>query len=419
MAARQAHARHARRRPVRRGRRIVAIILAAFAAVIIAGVAVVGFTAWSLSSELKDRSVALQDQPTEAPELSAYQGAFDVVIVGTDECEDALRSTLGARCTGADAEGIRNDVNLLVHVSAAPRRVTVVSFPRDLQVPIPACTAADGSPTSPSTSRSINVAFEVGGLSCVVDTISDLSGQSVPFAAKVSFDNVVNITDAIGGVEVCIGNNGIRDRETGIDWGPGPRTVKGLDALQFLRTRKGVGDGSDLARIGNQQQYLSRLLAKIRSDEVLSSPGTLLSLAGSVARNVQPSESLADPVRMAQLALTLKDVPQSDVAFVQFPVLDDPTNPNHVIPDAAASAALWDALARNAPLELTGRAGSNGGVVDVPSDAGAPADPGAPASPGAPSAGASGTPADEAAVLPGNINGTTADQQTCSAGRGR
>jgi LCP family protein required for cell wall assembly len=415
MGSRSIHARHARHRPARTGRRVLAISLAAVAVVVLAFVGVAGFTAWSLTAELKDGSVALADEPTQPPALGAYEGAFDVLITGTDECEDELRASLGARCTGADAEGVRNDVNLLVHVSAEPRRVTVVSFPRDLQLPVPACTAEDGSTTAESRKQPINSTFATGGLACVADTVSDLSGQSIPFAAKVSFGNVVNITDALGGVEVCIGNNGMRDRETGIDWEPGPRVIRGMEALQFLRTRHGVGDGSDLARIGNQQQYLSRLLNKVRSDDVLTNPTTLLSLASTAARNVQPSESLADPIRMAQLALALKDVPQSDIAFVQYPVLDDPDDPNRVVPDTSAAAVLWDALARNVPVDLTGDAGSNGGVLDVPGT------PEAPTAPATPDGSATGTPppVDETVALPDNINGITADQETCSAGRGR
>ncbi|MFX7507394.1 LCP family protein, partial [Acinetobacter baumannii] len=77
------------------------------------------------------------------------------------------------------------DVNMLLHVSTNPRRVTVVSFPRDLQIPIPACTGTDGSEFGGASKAPINSAYEDGGLSCVADTVSQLSGQSIPFAAKV------------------------------------------------------------------------------------------------------------------------------------------------------------------------------------------------------------------------------------------
>lgn len=414
----QPPAQHARRTPVsgwRRGAKALAIVLTV---AVVAAVAVGGFYAWSLSQRLQEAAVPLQDAPAQPPALSAYDEAFSVLVVGTDECDDQVKEALGARCSDPENDGARNDVNMLVHVSTDPRRVTVVSFPRDLQIPIPECTAPDGTLFEGAFKAPINSSYEDGGLTCVADTVSELSGQSIPFAAKLSFGNVVNITDAIGGVEVCIGGDGIVDPDAGIDWEPGPRVVTGYDALAFLRTRKGIGDGSDLARIGNQQQYLSRLVNKLRSDEVLSNPGTLIALANTAVNNITPSESLADPIRIAQLAYTLKDVPFEDITFVQFPVVDDPDDPNRVIPDEAAAAVLWDALARNAPLALTGEAGTNGGVI---------ADPSAPAPTEAAPAPAETTPAPDATgadaapevvELPSNVSGSKANQATCSAGNG-
>ncbi|MFM2719623.1 LCP family protein [Microbacterium mcarthurae (nom. nud.)] len=412
----QPPAQHARRTPLSGWRRGAKALAIALTVAIVAAVAVGGFYAWSLSQRLQEAAVPLADAPEQPPALSEYAEPFTVLVVGTDECDDQVREAFGARCTDPENDGTRNDVNMLVHVSADPRRVTVVSFPRDLELPIPECTAPDGTVFEGSFKAPINSAYAAGGLTCVAETVSQLSGQSIPFAAKVSFGNVVNITDAIGGVEVCIGGDGIDDPDAGIDWEPGPRVVTGYDALAFLRTRKGIGDGSDLARIGNQQQYLSRLVNKLRSDEVLSNPGTLIGLANTAVNNITPSESLADPIRIAQLAYTLKDVPFDDITFVQFPVVDDPDDPNRVVPDEASAAILWDALERNAPLALTGEAGANGGVIADPS-APAPTEP-APAET-TPAPDATDTPAaPEVVELPSNVSGSKADQATCSAGNG-
>lgn len=412
---------HARREPAspwRRGVKAVAIVAAV---VVVAAVAVGGFYAWSLTSRLQEASVPLKDAPVEPPALSEYSEPFAVLVVGTDECDDVVAAAFGPRCSDPENDGARNDVNMLLHVSADPRRVTVVSFPRDLQVAIPECTNKDGSVFGGTDRASMNTSYEDGGLPCVADTVSGLTGQSIPFAAKVSFGNVVNITDAIGGVEVCIGGDGIDDPDAGITWDAGPRVVKGFDALAFLRTRYGVGDGSDLARIGNQQQYVSRLVNKLRSDEVLSNPGTLIGLANTAVNNIEPSESLADPIRIAQLAYTLKDVPFSEFTFVQYPVLPDPYNSNHVVPDEASAQVLFDALNSNAALALTGEANANGGVVADPSaptpapDASAPVK-GTPAPDASASPDPSGTPG--VVELPSNVSGTKADQATCSAGNG-
>ena len=383
--------------------------------VLVSAAAVAGFYAWSLSQTLRDAAVPLPDAPSQGPSLSAYDEPFTVLVTGTDECDDQVREAFGGRCSGPDAEGELNDVNLLVHVTTNPRRVTVVSFPRDLQLGIPECTGDDGVVTPAVDKASLNTAWSKGGLPCVAETISELSGMSVPFAAKVTFGNVVNITDAVGGVEVCIGGDGIDDPDAGIDWPPGPRVVQGYDALAFLRTRKGIQGGSDLARIGNQQQYLSRLLNKLRSDDVLSNPATLISLANTAVNNIVPSESLADPLRIAQLAYTIKDVPLGEIAFVQFPVFDDPANQNHVIPDEEGAAILWDALSRNAPIALTGEVGTSGGVEldpNAPTPEASTPQTAAPEATPAPGE----TAAPEVVELPSNITGSTADQATCSVG---
>ncbi|KEP73962.1 transcriptional regulator, partial [Microbacterium sp. SUBG005] len=171
---------------------------------------------------------------------------------------------------------------------------------------------------------------------------------------------------------------------------------------------------------GNQQQYMSRLVNKLRSDEVLSNPGTLIGLANTAVNNIQPSESLADPLRIAQLAYTLKDVPFSDITFVQYPVVDDPYDSNRVAPDEASAQVLFEALAANAPLTITGEAGR--GVVADPSAP--PRSP--PPRPRRPllrsatdvTASPDASAAPGVVDLPENINGTKADQATCSAGNG-
>jgi LCP family protein required for cell wall assembly len=405
-------ARHGRLDAPSIARRLMTSLAVAVAVVLVAGAGTLAYFAIDLTGRAADNAVAIgdaDDPPLDAPSIGAYADAFDLLIVGTDECEPELAPLLRERCSGADAEGIRNDVNLLVHVSAEPRRVTVVSFPRDLQVPIPECVDAGGATRAASAKASINTAYERGELRCVVETVSELSGFDIAFAAKASFGNVVAITEAIGGVDVCIGNGGIRDRHTGIDWPAGPRTVRGFDALQFLRTRHGLQGESDLSRIGNQQQYLSSLTRKLGGEQVLGDPAALLRLANAAVDNITPSESLADPLRIVQLALAVKDVPREDVTFVQYPVFDDPADRNHVIPDDDAAEVLWEALAANQAIEVTGDAGQ-GVIAQTP----APAEPVAPPATAEP--GASPSAPQSAVELPSNISGSTADVVTCSAG---
>jgi LCP family protein required for cell wall assembly len=418
-------------RTARRGRRTVArhgelssphplaslfkILGIVVAVVLVSGFGVAAYALTDLTSSFSDDAVALEGQEAVPPDIGAIEGGVDLLLVGTDECEEQYAYLFGDRCTGADAAGQLNDVNMLVHISSNPRRVTVVSFPRDLMIPIPSCTREDGSQSSATSKSQINEAWGRGGLSCVAKTIKELSGQNIPFAAKVSFGNVINITDAIGGVDVCIGNGGIRDRYTGIDWPAGPRTIQGVEALQFLRTRHGLENGSDLARISNQQQYMSSLARKLVSDEVLSDPAALYRLATTAVDNITPSETLANPTTLVQIALAVKDVPFEEINFVQYPVNADPADPDRVVPNKSAADQLWAALAANEPIQVTADPNRSGGVITVdpqPTEGAQPSEPAAPE----PGATETPTPTQTAVPLPDSIPGQSAAQQTCSAG---
>jgi len=282
-------------------------------------------------------------------------------------------------------------------------------------VPIPSCTREDGSTSSSTSKTQINEAWGYGGLSCVAKTISDLSGQNIPFAAKVSFGNVINITDAIGGVDVCIGNGGIKDKYTAINWPAGPRTIQGVEALQFLRTRHGLENGSDLARISNQQQYMSSLARKLVSSEVLSDPTTLYKLATTAVDNITPSESLTNPMTLMQIALAIKDVPFEDIVFVQYPVLTDPADVNRVVPDRDSADQLWAALAANESIEVTHDQDLTGGVIVADPQPTEPTTEPAPTTDPT----AAPAPSETPVALPDNIPGQNAAQQTCSAGNVR
>ena len=406
-------ARHAPQRTPTAFTSLLRMLGIGLAIVTVSAIAVAGFIAVDLLNRVGEDAVTLEDAPSVAPpSLGEYPGEFAVLLVGTDECGAVSTQKLGERCIGE--EGIRNDVNLLVHVSAAPRKVTVVSLPRDLLLEVPECTREDGTVASAMSSAPINSVFQHAGLSCVAKTATELSGIPIGFAAKLSFDGVMKITDAIGGVPVCIGEGGLRDRETGLDWPAGMRTVSGYEALQFIRVRKGIGDGSDLARISNQQQYMSRLAKQVLSNETLTDVPTVLRLASVIADNVDPSDRLADPVRMAQLALALKDVPFDDFVFLQYPTLDDPAGTGRVVPNTTAAEPMWEAIIAGRSLQITGKVSNHGGAV---AETPAPESPEQPESPpetsgASPSPGA--TAPGDVTVLDEQISGIDLNQETCS-----
>nr|WP_246286116.1 LCP family protein [Microbacterium pseudoresistens] len=391
---------------------LLKIVGIAMAVVLVSGVSVAAYVFNDLSKPFTDNAVDIAGQESVPPDIGAIEGGVNMLLVGSDECEEGYEESFGERCT-EDEGGARNDVNMLLHISDNPRRVTVVTFPRDLMVPRPECTDENGNETSASSKAQINLALDTGGLNCVVQTVSELSGLDIQFAAKVTWQGVIDITNSIGGVPVCIAN-GLSDPYTGLDLPAGVVNLAGWNALQFLRTRHGIGDGSDLGRISNQQVYMSALARKLVSEEVLTNPATLLSLARTALENVTPSKSLTNPVLLVQIALAMKNVPYEDINFLQYPVFTDPDDIDRVVPDYDSADILWAALEANQQLQVTGHSDGavnpDGSPIETPVDTtpgdGETVDPSTPPT----------TPG--VVTLPDGVKGQSAKDETCSNGVG-
>jgi LCP family protein required for cell wall assembly len=410
-------ARHAIRRERHPVMSFLAMAVVALGVVGASAVGLVAFNVWDAANSLTANAVVLGEGEELPPSLGAIEGGVNLLLVGTDSCEGANAALSGA-CQSGDTAGERNDVTMLVHISDEPRRVTVVSFPRDMVVPIPSCPSEDGGSYSAMSAQMLNASYQYGGLACTALTVQELIGDKIDFAAAIRWTGVINMSDAIGGVDVCVAGD-VSDSHTGLSLTAGTHTLEGVKALQFLRMRHGIGDGSDLGRISNQQQFMSSLVRKLQSDSVLANPSVLFNLASTAIDQVQQkqlvlSQSLANPTLMVQIAMAVKDVPYEDIVFVQYPT-EYTADWSRVEPVTDAAEVLFTALRENKPLTLTGEASSGYGV-EVTGEASAPA-PSAtpePTTSATPSTPAEEQPAEERVDLPSTISGTTAAQTTCT-----
>ncbi|WP_194410510.1 LCP family protein [Microbacterium cremeum] len=391
---------------------------------------VAAYSVWNAAETITANAVVLDEEKPLPPSLGAIEGGVNILMVGSDSCE-GQDVALFPRCANDDSPGERSDVTMLVHISDEPRRVTVVSFPRDMLVPIPSCPKEDGSGNySAMSSQMINASYMYGGLACTVLTVEELTGEKIHFAAAIRWTGVINMSDAIGGVDVCVAGD-ISDRHTGLNLTAGTHTLQGVEALQFLRIRHGIGDGSDLGRISNQQQFMSSMVRKLQSDAVLADPGRLLNLATTAIAQVQQgqlvlSSGLTNPTLMVQIAMAMKDVPYEDIVFVQYPTrYASGGGASRVLPVTDAANALFAALAANQPLTLTGDASQGygvevtGEVAQQPTTTPEEATPAEGAAEGAEGAGAApvdstAPPAEQRVELPSDIAGQTAAQTTCT-----
>lgn len=394
--------------------RVLAVVLAVAVA---STASIAGYAVWNLASSVKPgiHLSHIDGKPqANVANIGAIEGGVNLLLTGTDtrtgqggafSTKDELRGSSGVG---------NNDVTMLIHIAADHNSVTVISFPRDLLVPVPSCPRAAGGSYPAMARAMLNSTLARGDLPCVVLTIEKLLDIEIPFAAKITLDGVIAMSDAVGGVSVCVATP-INDTMVipPVHLPAGEATLVGADALSFLRTRHGLVGGSDLARISNQQLFMSALARKVTSAGVLSNPLELYSLANAAVHNVTMSDTLTNPTTLVEIALALKNVGLENMVFLQFPSVNDPSNPNRVVPQSSAVATLKAALAADQPVKLSGKTG--GGTVLVPS---APTTP--PTSSGSSSATPPpSTPAQDAVVLPPNVTGQTAADQTCAKGQGR
>ncbi len=381
---------------------LLKFFVASIAVLLVSGLTVAAVAVAQLESNI-DSVALVGEEGGPPPALGSYEGGFNVLLVGSDECEYDY-------CPGR--EGVRNDVNILLHVSQDQQNVIAVSLPRDLIVPIPSCPRENGEGNySAMSGRPLNESMSYGGLPCTVLTVSELTGLEIPFAGSITFNGVVQMSNAIGGVTVCT-NGPIVDRLADNINLPkaGTYTLKGWEALGFLRTRKAVGDGSDLGRISNQQVFMSALVRKVQTEGILNDPAALYRIATVATQSMTLSNSLKNANTMIAMAQVLKDVDLSRVQFVQYPTFYGSGDlVNRVVPDHNRAEALFAKIRADEPFMLAEDSVGVGAVKDE----NAPAPTTAPEV--EPTPGATDAPPSTAApeVLEG-IDGQSAGDYTCS-----
>ena len=403
-------ARHGRLRKSSTAGVIARFISAALAVVLVSGSAIAAYAVWDIASSVAPPVALANETPgADAPDIDAIEGGVNLLLVGSD-------SRTGQDAVFGDVDkdsATLNDVTMLMHISEDHTSATVVSFPRDMFVPIPSCPKEGGGTYDSMAAQKINTTLSYGGLACTVLTVEKLTGLSIPFAAEVEFGGVIELSNAVGGVDVCVAEP-IDDWRTETYLEAGTHTLQGMAALQFLRTRHGVGDGSDLGRISNQQVFLSSLVRTLKSSETLTDPSKLFGIAKAAASNMTLSTSLSNLNTMVSIAMALKDIPLDQVVFAQYPTeYGDINGYEGVLPLEAPATQLFEALAADEPLALSGETGP-GSVIDPNApveDAPAP-DADAPV----PDETTTPTPSAPGVVLDESVQGQTAGDYTCSKG---
>mgnify|MGYP000081226455 CR=1 FL=1 len=400
------NAKAARHTPIKaqNGWRLLRGILWRTIAVVAASsIAIGSYAAVSLTGEIKTAGLNLLDSNGQSRVTPAdLKGPINMLLIGSD-------TRLGQGANFGNETSVLADVIILLHVSADRKNAVAMSFPRDTMVPWPECPDPNGgSPYLAQSLGQINATIANGGPGCTLLTVEKLTGLKIPYLAMIDFKGVIEMSNAIGGVEVCVAND-IKDPYTHTNLKAGKHVLLGKQALQFLRTRHGIGDGSDLSRISNQQVYMTSLVRKIKDQGVLSNPAYLYSLASAAARNMKLSSNLTDLNVMVGLAQSLKNVDLKNISFIMLPSRTGLPAPyqGRVAPVYEKANKVFELLRKDKPIVLTGNHTGVGVTVTKPK-------PGSSSSP-SPSSTATSKPLTQSSGLDGVV-GSSGATTTCSNG---
>lgn len=346
-------------------------VLQGSVAVVSAGVLLVSGAGWWTTNHFDEQiqrttvfSPTDDDPSPEArPTVDPRAGdSVNILVVGSDN-RDGLSTAERRRLhVGYKDYGERTDTMMIVHIGKDTSHVTVVGLPRDSLVTIPSYKDKDGVRHSAIRTR-INEAFPRGGGRLMVKTVEQATGVHIDHYVEVNFRAFLGMVDALDGVDVCLAKP-LKDnpKYTKLDLPAGRNTLKGAEALDFVRSRH---IDSDFGRIQRQQQFITAMLQKATGTGVLTNPVKLNEFISSALENTKVDETL-DRDALLDLAGRMQGIKFNAIEFPRIPIEDagytDPTTGiTSLVKWADAGAQrLFEAIRTDTPITASAKAAAKG-----------------------------------------------------------
>ncbi|MFJ9865281.1 LCP family protein [Streptomyces sp. NPDC101165] len=331
---------------------------AATLAVVILGTAGAGYLYYEhLNANIKkaERNLGDSDVPEATPN-AAGQTPLNILMIGSDSRNTAKDLKLGGSKADVGRPPLA-DVQMLLHVSADRSNMSVVSLPRDTMIPIPRCTT-DAKVYDALSLAMANESLGRGGPGCTVATWQKLTGIHVDHFMMVDFSGVVDMADAIGGVPVCVKQNVYSHTSdghgSGLKLAAGTHPVKGEQALQWLRTRYGFEDGTDIGRTHAQHMYMNSMVRQLRANATLGNPTEMRRLAEAATKALTVDEGLGTVKKLYDLAGELQKVPTKRITMTTLPTVQWSQDHNRLVPDPEDADQLLSMVRDDTPLDGRG-----------------------------------------------------------------
>ena len=223
------------------------------------------------------------------------------------------------------------DTIILVRIPNNGKSATAISIPRDTYVSAPGLGKTKINGVYGQTKEEKRVSLVESGMApdeaeaegteagreALIKTVADLTGVTVDHYAEIGLLGFSLITDALGGVNVCL-KEPVYEPLSGADFPAGWQKLNGPQALSFVRQRHDLPRG-DLDRVVRQQVVMASLAHQVISGKTLSSPATMNRLQQAIQRSVV----LSSGWDIMDFVDQLQKLAGGKIAFATIPVLDE------------------------------------------------------------------------------------------------
>ncbi|MFD4574121.1 LCP family protein [Streptomyces sp. NPDC058417] len=241
---------------------------------------------------------------------------MNVLLVGTDG-RDRITEAERRRYRLGGAPCHCTDTLMIVHISEDRRRASVVSLPRDSYADTPPHTDRITGEEHHGHPIKINAAYAEGGPQLTVRTVEHMTRVKIDHYLEVDFTSFMKTVDVLGGVKVCTDRR-LTDSYTGLDLAPGTHTLRGGEALQYVRSRHADGS-SDLGRMKRQQRFLAGLVDRTTSSGILLNPLKFRDVTRAVLGSVRADRGFGTD-ELLDLGRAMRTFSPSSSEFTTVPI---------------------------------------------------------------------------------------------------
>lgn len=264
---------------------------------------------WKTYQDINNNVPRLKINVGQAPPVAAQASHYNgkdqnLLLVGNDERSNLTRAEIKALHAGESSGSLATDTMIIIHVPADGSKATLISIPRDSYISIRGfgmdkanAAYTDGYHFNVSSAATLQ-ARRTAGTNLLIDTLQNLTGLTINHYIQVDLLGFYRISSAIGGVTInlchAVDDSAAANKAAGLSGGSGlvlsagKHTIKGVQALQFVRQRHFLPRG-DLDRVRRQQYFLTAAFRQVASVGILTK---LHSLGNAVQKSVFLDQNL-------------------------------------------------------------------------------------------------------------------------------